>query len=170
MKKLLIYSFLTALLTMQFSIASAQAELEIKGSLTSLLKDKAIVKGHVPRQSESYDIVGTEIKEINGRQERVYTRGREHDGMFLGVTVIINTADGQEEEIDFRPRLVQGNFREDYNISSTKVMGALSIKWIARLWKGRVSRYACREGNGVECKYCRKNGFHFYQSVERAVW
>lgn len=172
MKKILTYTCVMFLLTLHSTSIMAQIELEINGSITSLLKDKAIVKGYVPNSSTCQDIVRTEIKEINGRKARVGVTGSEYKGLFLGVSVVINYADGWEEEIDFDAKIVKGSFRESYELPSTKVLNATSIKWTARLWHGRVFPQACKEwsDNGSACKYCKNNGYHMWSPVERADW
>ena len=111
------------------------------------------IKGHVPNSSTCIEVTGSGDN----------TQRLKYDGLFLGVTAII---DGEEK--DFGVRIVNGRFKEEYSISMYDMSD--DIKWIACLWKGKMRKENCAmRNNGNPCQYCRKNGYHLDERVARAV-
>ena len=164
---------LLAVLTLLFSLGIHAQEVDIRGPMLSITKEKAIVSGFVPRSDKCIEIRETEIKEMNGRRAMVGVVDAEYNGLWLGVTVMITDASGETKEIDFEARRVAGRFKETYNATGGSILdGAMKTVWIARLWRGKVYPRACAEWSdeGESCEYCQKSGYHMYSAVADAEW
>ena len=162
-----------ALAFLAFSSVAQAQELEIRGPLISITKEKAVVSGSVRRSSRCIEIRVTEIKKINGKRARTGVTDKEYKGLWLGVTVFITDVAGRTKERDFDARRVKGNFKETYTAEGGSILdGAIKTTWVARLWHGKVYPQACAEwsDDGKPCEYCERNGYHMWSPVARAEW
>jgi hypothetical protein len=98
-------------------------------------------------------------------------RGKTENGyLWLGCTFFPDT----NNEIDKPAVKVKGTFTEKFPVP---LLGGLTrgemtgdVDYAVALWRWKVSRSECHDGDsGGPCDWCRKNGYHLEDRVDRAT-
>ena len=67
-------------------------------------------------------------------------------------------------EIDYPPQRVSDKFRKTLTFQA-RPQGLDEVT--VCLWRYKISKARCEKDNGQACQYCRKNGFHMEDRVDR---
>ena len=85
--------------------------------------------------------------------------GRVEDGyLWLGFTFIREAG----LELDAEVIKVKKGFKKDYFVGTGEAVTKGRMKYVASLWRWKVSKKECTRG---PCKWCKKNGYHMQDRV-----
>ncbi len=105
-----------------------------------------------------------QITDLTVSSPMAQVKGHTDNGsLWLAYTVYWD--DGHEE--DYKPKKVKGKFSESLSFQA-RPQGLSEV--VVCLWRDKVSASECAKNNGGKaCEFCRKNGFHMEDRVDRTT-